>query len=338
MSEPDSPDEGSGNDTALDLDTGAAAIEGLLSDVPETDSDQSEESQTTGQDSQQEDAGDDDLELDVEEAAEGEDAPEAQEFKGGRFASDDAKVTLNDGTTISVADLKAGFMFQRTFTEKTTALSQEKKAFEAERSQILETKNQLTQQREVILTLASELLPQEPVPPTDPTDYLGFHDYQVAKLDWDKKMGKLKGLWEAKQQEEAKLTKEQAAQVAEFKQNEFQKLTAAIPSLKDAAKRESFRQEAVEIGRTVYGLSEDEIGGVIDHRLIRVLADAVAYRKAIAKRDAKQPSVQTQQPRIQQRQRMAPTTVQARNTAAATDRLRKTGSLEDAANALMKFV
>lgn len=353
MSETDSLVEGSGNDTALSVTDGAAAIESLLSDVPETDSVESEESQHEGQDSQQDvsqdadDAGDDGLEFDDETEAQETDAPEEPKFKAGQFAADDAKVTLSDGTTISVAELKSGFMFQRVFTEKTTALSGEKKAFETERNQFAETKNQIEQQRNVILTLANELMPKEPPRPDDPNDPVAYLEYRIAKDAYDEKMGKLQYLWNSTQENQRQQQQQVTGQqVQEFKnalQTEQQKLVTAIPELKDPERRKKFRNEAVVVGAKAYNLTEAEIDGLVDHRFVLVLRDAIAYRQArekfLAKKNAVAPPANqiVQQPRIQQRQRMAQTP-QARDQVNADDRLRKTGSINDAAKALMQFV
>jgi hypothetical protein len=361
MSETDSPDTGSGNDTALSLEGGAAAIENLLSNVPDQpetegqDSGPSEESRNEGQpNADAADAADDTdgLEFDDETTEPVTDAPKEPEFKAGQFAARDAKVKLDDGSTISVADLISGNMFQRTFTEKTTALSQDKRALEAEKGQFAETKQQIEHQRNVILTLAQELLPQEPAPVDPDQDPLGYMQYLRDRDVYQEKMNKLSYLWQSQQQEQVQLTQRQQQEQEQAllqQQEQFQAglkaewdlLVTAIPHLKDEAKRQQFQADAVEIGSSVYGLKPEEINSVVDHRFIRVLADAVAFRKAIAKRDAAKlpaPPAQAQQPRIQQRQRMAPQTVQARDQSSSFDRLRKTGSLTDAAKALEKFV
>lgn len=365
MSDTDSPEQGSGNDTALTVEAGAAAIENLLSSVPD---DESQKDSVTNEESTDEgqqvsvdsapkasDDEEDGLEFDDEAPEQVKPAPEDPQFKAGQFASRDAKVKLDDGTTLSVAELITGNMFQRTFTEKTTALSQEKKALEAEKGQFAETKQQIEHQRNVILTLAQELIPQEPQFVDPNADPIGYMNYLAERDAYQQKMNKLQHLWNSTQQEQAQLTERQKKDQEEHQRQqqeiymenlktEQEKLFHAIPRLKDEAERQKFFKDAVDIGQTIYGVSADEIQAIADHRYMRILADALAFRKAIAKRDAsKQPQpvsaqAQAQQPRIQQRQRMAPQTPQAREAGNAADRLRKTGSIEDAAKALMKFV
>lgn len=367
MSDTDSPDQGSGNDGALTLEAGAAAIEGLLSRVPEKaveaeeDSAANEESQNAGQvakdDNASEEApdeGDEGLEFDDEATDAAADAPKEPEFKAGQFAAHDAKVKLEDGTTISVADLVAGNMFQRTFTQKTTALAQEKKALEDERSQFAETKQQIEHQRNIILTLAQELLPQEPQPVDPNADPVGYINYLAERDAYQGKMAKLERLWNSTQQELAQqadkaqkeqqqMTQQQVEQRQALVQAEAEKLRTAIPRLKDEKARQAFVEDVVHLAPSVYGITPQEIDQVLDHRYMRVLYDAIAFRKAVAKRAAgtqptTPPAQQAQQPRIPQRQRMAPQTAQSRDQTSAFERLRKTGSFTDAAKALEKFI
>jgi len=362
MSNTDSPDAGSGNDTALPeytIDSGAAAIENLLSSVPDEpkalkDSAPNEESNEGFEDDEAAVAVDesDGLEFDDETTAPETDAPKEPEFKAGQFAAKDAKVKLDDGTTISVAELIAGNMFQRTFTAKTTELSQDKKVFEAEKGQFAETKQQIDHQRNVILTLAQELLPQAPEPVDPEVDPYGFNIYQRDLAAYQAKMAKLDYLWQSQQQETVQLTQKQqqeqaeaeAKQKAEFERSlltEKQRLMDAIPRFKQEGELQKFRSDAIDIGGKVWGLKPEEIDGLADHRFIHVLADALSYRKAIAKRDAsKKPDApaQNQPPRIPQRQRMENKNPQAREQSTAFDRLRKTGTISDAAKALEKFV
>jgi len=83
---------------------------------------------------------DDPLGFDAEDvAADAADEPDESdeaEIKGGRFAPDTAKVTLDDGTVTTIAELKRGTLFQRDYTQKTQALSEDRKTFEAERQQV----------------------------------------------------------------------------------------------------------------------------------------------------------------------------------------------------------
>ena len=354
MSATDSPNTGSGADSVLSVEDGAAAIENLLSSVPDEleeadqDSASAEESENEGQKqeakAEAEADEDDGLEFDDENDEQQSGGPEDPKYKNGQFAADDAKVVMDDGTTITVKDLKLGHMFQRRFTEKTTELAGEKKALEQERSQFAETKNQIEHQREVLLTLAQKLLPKEPEPVDPSDDPHGYILYLQAREAYQKDMGELERLGNAKRQTEAEAEAEKQRNWQAALKTEQEALYEAIPAFKEKANFDKFRAEAHEIGQSVYKLSKEEIDAVPDHRYILVLRDAIAFRKAIAKRDAKAkqtataPAANRQPPRIQQRQRMAPQSAETRDRNSNIDRLRQTGSLQDAAKALEQFV
>lgn len=364
MSGTDSPEQGSGNDTALSVEAGAAAIENLLSSVPDENQDSAanEESEHEGQEAvvdnaeQAPDEGEEGLEFD-EEAPSGEEtpAPEESAFKNGQFASRDARVKLDDGTTISVADLISGNMFQRTFTEKTTALANDRKALEQERGQYAETKQQVDHQRNVIMTLAQKLLPKEPSPPEDREDLVRYIEYQREKAEYDQTMGELDALWKAsqgdlqhfQQQQQQEAEKQQKAFHDQWQSalvSEGEKLFSKMPALREQAGWDAFKKEAYDYGKKYWDVSPEEIDSLPDHRQLLILADAMKYRKAIEKRDAgKKPQPpagqqSAQTPRVPQKQRMAPQSPQARDSNAAIDRLRKSGSINDAAKALERFV
>lgn len=374
MSGTDSPAQGSGNDTALSYEDGVAALEGFLSRVPDGIEDNDDQDSAAGDESQNaegqnsevdakadtesqdaksgEENDDDDLELDLDDSDTSKDAPDEPKFKAGQFASHDAKVKLEDGTTISVADLIAGNMFQSTFTKKTTALAEDRKAFDAERGEFAETKKQVEHQRNVILSLVNELMPKEPQSPTDPDDPLQEIEYQRELRIYQQKMGKLQTLWQQSQadqtkaaekqkQEQEEAAKKQSEEYQAWAQKESEKFFEKYPKLKSEEELKKWANTVYSVAENYYGIPPEEVAMLADHRHLMILTDAAKWREAISKRDASAKQKTPQQPqqaRIPQKQRMGNQTVQNRDFSVATDRLRKTGSYEDAIKALEKFV
>ena len=328
MSETDLPDEGTGNDTALSFNDGVAAIENLLPDDLETDNVNEDEGHDTDQE-----FDDDDLVLDDE--ADGEsDEPETVEFKGGKFASDDAKVTLEDGSTISVADLKRNNLFQRDYTKKTQELSEQRRAFEDNQRQTQEYAQQLAQQREIIFTLANQYIPKEPTREMLSADPIG---YMEAKASYDEQMGQLNRLWQSQERDKQHLTAQQSAQSAQSLERERARAAEIIPAFRTPEKFEAFRNDVANFGVNTYGYKIEELSSITDSRALHVIADAMAYRKAKAAQESRQVAPQAK-PKIVQKQRMAPQAQSNRDHQQASARLAKTGSIDDAAKALMKFV
>jgi hypothetical protein len=310
----------------MSFDEGASAIENLISDVPEEDS--IEGAQAT--ESKPEDSVTDDDELTLSLDDEDVDGSEDQ-ANAPKTAADDMLVTMDDGTTISVADLKTNSMFQRTFTRKTEELKQERIALEQEHQRrVAEAESELSQRRELVLEMASRFLPQEPSLELLQTDPIGYFE---AKALHDEQMKKLTAL---DQQRRAEFEAGQARQTQEFqetKAREWDQFLTVLPKLKDTAKLEAFRKDVKDIGIAEYKLAPEELQAIVDHRYMRVLHDAIAYRKLVAKSKTVQQEVSTK-PKLVQKQRMAPQAIQTRDQQGRFEQLRQTGSIDAAARAI----
>jgi hypothetical protein len=366
------------NDTALSLADGAAAIEGLLG-ARESDHADKTESQPKGQDKpepapqaetqpQAEASDDDDLDLEDEAIPENENGPDEPATKGGQFAADSAKVTLPDGRVTTVAELKRNTLFQKDYSQKTEALAkerdtfqqerqahqQERQQFDTQRNQFADAIKQIQTERNLILTVANEILPKEPEPVDPNVDPIGYMNYMRDRDAYLQTMGRLQTLWnnnqqqmQAAQHQQAQLTeaqqKEQQAQASNFVNGEFEKLFSKQPTLKDKAAWDGFVNEAHSYGQKYWDLAPEIMNSVPYHGFILMAQDAIKYRKALEKKAAGnvplpvQQQQQAQTPRVAQRQRMTQTP-EARGNAEAIDRLRKTGSINDAAKALERFV
>lgn len=310
----------------MSFDEGTTAIENLLSDVPEEDS--IEGAQATESKPEDSVTDDDDLTLSLDD--EDVDGSEDQD-NAPKTAADDMLVTMDDGTTISVADLKTNSMFQRTFTRKTEELKQERIALEQEHQRrVAEAESELSQRRELVLELASKFLPQEPSIELLQSDPLGYIE---AKAQYDEQMKKLSAL---DQQRRAEFEAGQARQTQEFqevKAREWDQFLTVLPKLKDTAKLEAFRKDVKEIGIAEYKLAPEELQAIVDHRYMRVLHDAIAYRKLVAKSKTTQQEVAAK-PKLVQKQRMAPQSIQTRDQQGRFEQLRQTGSIDAAARAI----
>lgn len=309
---------GSVDNTPLSFDEGVLAIGNLLDDVPEMDSVKGDEA--TGSDDTSEvktDEDDPELSLDDDEDVSGsDDQPDAP-----ATASDDMLVTMDDGSTISIADLKTNSMFQRTFTRKTEELAQQRKALDQEHNErVAQATEEIQKQRDFILGLAGEFLPQEPTLEMLREDPVG---YMEAKAVYEERMGKLNTLFQQQQGERDQLTAKQQQEAEEFKATEWGRFLDALPKLKDEKKLEAFRADVAEVAIKDYGLAPEELRQVIDHRYMRVLHDAIAYRKLVAKSKAV-PEKVAAKPKLQaQRQRMSIPDVKARDAEGRFQALKK---------------
>ncbi len=337
-----SPEAGTVDAAPMSFDEGVNAIAGLLDDAPEEDNVKApvataSEVKPEPTDPVQE--GEDDAELVLDDAdLEGVDtaAADAPPVAVG----DDFEITLEDGQKISLGELKRNNLFQRDYTRKTMELSEQKKQQDEEfTKRVSEAENEIRQQRDFILNYAQRFMPKPPNPSMmdeNSPDYdpIGFlHEqqrYQQEASEFNNLV----------QQREREFAEQQYKQTEEMKHNlaaEQEKLFKAMPKLKDDKAREAFHKEAVDIGGTTYGITPEEISQIGDHRYMRILHDAIQYRKAVAKAAAVQKEVAAK-PKLVQQQRMAPQAIQDRDRQGRFKQLRETGSIDAAAKAIEAFL
>ena len=269
------------------------------------------------------------------EAKEPDDGPQDEpEIKGGRFAPDSAKVTLDDGTVITVAELKRNNLFQRDYTVKTTELAETRKVIESKKSEVDQLAQSLNQQREYVLWFAENYLPKQPHPSEMQADPIG---YMQRKEAWEQGQQVLQHFVRTKQQETEQQQQQALKASQERAQSEMKALLERAPDLRDVSKRTAFFQTAVTSAAEHYGFSEPEIRAIGDHRLILALKDALAYRSLKTKAPQVVEQVQKKPAMVTGGKRAAPGAQDTRDRLVRSERLRKDGSLEAGAAALMDF-
>jgi hypothetical protein len=312
----------------MSFDEGVSAIENLLGDVPETDSVEDAKAKPAAEVTDAPLGDEDDALLSALDDG-NEEQPENAEPVAPAAIPDTATVTLEDGTTISIADLKTNHMFQRVFTKKTEEMARREEQREAEyRSKVSEAENEIRQKRELILENYHLIVPKEPA--YDPNDPVGYIEDMAH---YQERMKMLNSLWQQKQQEEQKTTEQRQTEMAEFMATQKQLLVQKLPHLKDDGKREAFKKDIADIGGTVYGVTPEEVSQIADARYMQILHDAIAYQKLKAKAATVQKQV-VAKPKLVQQQRMAPQTIQERDRQGRFESLRKSGSIDAAARAI----
>ena len=306
----------------------ALPIDDLESD-PVTEGEETEQAA----DDPQIDAEPDAEDVETEASAEEQDGPQ-EDYAGGRFAADTAKVKLDDGTVISVADLKRNNLFQRDYTRKTQEHSEAVKAFESRKAEIDQTAQSLSQTIEYIDWYAQNYLPRAPepfsgTPDTDPVGYLTY----MQKVEQYRQQEGLRTYFQTERQ---KLLDQQAraeeAQRIETWKAEANLLVQKDKTFADDKARNAFFQEALTSGGKHYGLTEDDLRSLSNHKQFLILKDALAYRRLQQKAQdapkevAKRPVVNANGTR-----RVPPQNQDARQRQALSERLRKTGSVDDTA-------
>jgi hypothetical protein len=313
---------------SMSFDEGVSAIENLLGDVPDTDSVEDAKAKPAAEVTDAPLGDEDDALLSaLDDGNEAE--TEISEPVAPAAIPDTATVTLEDGTTISIADLKTNNMFQRVFTKKTEELTRHKEQWESDfKVKVSEAENEIRQKRDLILENYHLIVPKEPA--YDPNDPVGYIEDMAH---YQERMKMLNSLWQQKQQEEQKTTEQRQSEMAEYMAAQKQLLVQKLPHLKDDGKREAFKKDISDIGGKVYGVTPEEVSQIADARYMQILHDAIAYQKLKAKAATVQKQV-VAKPKLVQQQRMAPQTIQERDRQGRFESLRKSGSIDAAARAI----
>jgi hypothetical protein len=312
-------------------------ISNLLDDpVPDPIEDEPDEAAAPPEEDEDDPLGLGAEDVDADTAEAGDESDDA-EIKGGRFAPDSAKVTLDDGTVTTIAELKRGTLFQRDYTKKTQELSEERKALETQKSEVSQYAQSLDQFREYATWYAEQHLPKEPGPPpnavTDPAGYLAWSQKRDEYIANVQAFEQFKA---QKQAEDERKTGETQKQTQERLKRESEALFKAIPVLKDPVKGKQVWGAMVAGAQEHYGVSEAELNNITDHRFLIALRDAIGYRRIKAAAPKVREEV-VKKPAIRDGRRAPSNQAATREKQARSERLRNSGSLEDGIAALSDF-
>lgn len=342
--------EGTGTEAFASISDAAAAYANVNEDenpVTDTLDNQEQEAPASDEDTEVTDApsdDDDDLDDDFSEdegQAQDED-PDGPDSKSSGYVADDAKVKLEDGTETTVAELRKGSLRQADYTRKAMAIADKEKAIETEAQQVKSLQAQLQQQSDLINKVASQFMPKPPDPAlADPnSDRYDPLSYQAMRVAYDNQIGELQRFFAGDNALKAKSQQEQEHKAKQKRTDEWNALAERVPAFRDpktAQPSDTFKKfwsDAVKIGAE-YGLKPEEMQGITDHRYYLFMRDAVAYRRAKAKKADARAKGEGKPPVIAGSKRRDAGDHRARDSNAAMDRLKQTGSLRDGVAALL---
>lgn len=276
----------------------------------------SEEETLDAQDESSEESSDEQTEL--EEDTQDETKPEVFTVK---VDGKEIEVTLDE--------LQKGYSRTQDYTRKTQQLAEARKAAEAELQAIRAEREQYAQLlgalSEQVKTSAEPKIDWDRLYNEDPIEYV--RQREVMRENREKAAA-----IQAEQQRLAEIAqKEQMAQFEALKAKESQALLEALPTWKDPAKAKAEKAMLVEFGQKM-GFTPQELGNIYDHRVVLALRKAALYDQMQAKRQGIKPVVNNG-PRPA-KPGAAGRVSQMSDAARATQRLAKTGRVDDAASAI----
>lgn len=146
-----------------------------------------------------------------------------------------------------------------------------------------------------------------------------FLEYQAFLADAQKAKAEADAIAERQKQADEQRLREHLA-------SEHEKLTKLIPDYADGRKREKLMRDLYQTGLD-YGFEAEVVGNIADARMLHVLHDAMQWRRAVKARQ----EAERQPPSRALRPGTGAATPQAQRMNGARQRLRQTGSIEDAA-------
>jgi len=292
-----------------------------------------DELQESGEDESDEAEGD----SDDEEQPEDEDGAEPGS-EGGRFVASNGNVKLPDGTVTTVAKLIDGNFRQADYTAKTTQLREKERQAEARISAVQASEQQVNQQREYLQQMLQAFMPKPPDPALvdqnspsyDPLAYLS------AKEQYEQVVGHINYV-----QQQSNLARQQAEQKNATARNEkaakeWTTLQEKLPEVRNEAKLKTVLDD-VQSAAAALGFTQEEIASAIpyDHRFVLALRKAAKWDRLQANKPKVVQQVQGRPPVQKGGKRLTPAAQKARHSQDAINRLKQTGSVEDAAAAFL---
>ena len=311
------------NDSSTAQATGATVadaaerIESLLGPA-DSETDETQEAPEASDADEEPEQSDAEGESDDQEEAE---APEEQPaLYTVKVAGEEVQVTLDEA-------LK-GYSREQDYTRKTQALAEESKAEKAAIAAARDEYLSKLQAVEQIIT-ANQPRVDQSLRHTNPAEWsaqmLQHQQWAEQRRAVEAETGRLNA---ERSQEEARERETIAAREAEA-------LLAVLPGWKDPATAKAETAALREYGHSI-GYTDAELDDVLDHRAVRVLRDAMAYRDLVAKSGKVRSTVEAKKVAKPGTATAAPS--KSQDLQRAKQRLRQSGSVDDAHAAILRML
>jgi hypothetical protein len=228
-------------------------------------------------------------------------------------------------------DLLKSYQLEGHLNQKLMAQAEERKAFEAERQKVAAESGQLLQR----LTAGQQVLEQALLRDFNGLDWATLqredpNAYAQTYVAYQQRVGELQQIAETIRQESQKQQAARAAQTQGYIEEQKKLLQSRVPEWSDDSRRSKDFQDIAAYVKD-YGIGQEELNNLTDHRLALVLRDAWLWNKLQKSKPGVLNKVK-QAPRL-----IKPGTPQSgaqvakRNLDAVKSRLKQSGSIHDAA-------
>lgn len=327
--------------------------------------------ETQERDGQQEveDSSDDSQEESSEETNESEtEEPEAEEESTYETTSDLAealdmpiddfmaniktKVKINgEELEVNLSDLKNGYQMESDYRRKTSDLAEHKKTFEQESAQKTEQLQASLMQVDTLLTNAEQdLVTEYNAVNWDDLRENDREEYLIKDSEFNKRNQKLQAQKQQASEKASEIYQEQQIKQQENLRNvisaEYSLMMDSIPEWnnEEVKKKDEAAISEFLLGRgfkqNEIHMQQDERGfihhpGIIDHRVISIIRDAMSYRKQSEKVDLAKKRVKKLPKVLKSGAKQTKADIKSNKNSEAMKQFNKTGSRDDLVAALM---
>ncbi len=186
-------------------------------------------------------------------------------------------------TTANLRDVVKGYQLEKYANQKSIKLAEERKAFEAERAEKMAAVESRVEQFDQSLQLVGAQLTAkwqnvdwDALRSSDPQEFL------LKQSEYNSDVAFIQQQAQQLQEGRELLNQQQKDQLSATLEEEQKRALEVIPQWSDESVRTKDVQEINDY-LTGYGFSTEEIGGVTDHRMLRILMDAKKGREVTEK-------------------------------------------------------
>ena len=304
----DTTPQGSGQ---LDVNSGAAAILGLMGDAEAPQADQQEPQEEV-------------VEQEQEQTEQVEETPRYRV----KAAGEEREVTLDE--------LIKSYQLGTDYTQKTQSLAEQRKALEAERQAVEQAKalrDQYAERLQAIQQVLAEQSKGENLEALKESDPIG---YAVRVAELQQRREQLAAVQAEQQRIAYQQQSEHQQRLASIVAEEQQKLAQAIPEFADPQKGETVRGEIRTYAKQL-GFTDQELAQVYDSRAVLTLWKAAQYDKLLSQKPGVQKKV-AEAPKVLKPGTSRPVNTEEQSIRDQRKVLKKTGKARDAAAIFERFL
>jgi hypothetical protein len=240
------------------------------------------------------------------------------------------KVKVNgEEREVPLTELLKGYQLESDYRIKTSQTAEQARAAQAQFAQAQAMQQHYGQQLQQYQARLAQMQPAQPDPNLIETDPVNYLRQQQAWAAWQ-------GQMQQAQNEAQALQAHQAQQHQKFTNqrlsDEAQALVKLIPEFADATKSQATKAEIAQY-LTKSGFSAQEVDGVADHRAVVLARKAMLYDQMMGKQAATAQKLVNVPPKAPQRPGVGNQTSATDGRTRAMQSLKRSGSIDDAANA-----